>query len=100
MGYFEILREILNLMGQFEIPWEYKSFQWDILKSHGIFIFTWEHKCPMGKCHIPIGFYNIPWENKYSHVMGKFKFSWELIPLLIIISPARCERVKSRVVLL
>ena len=30
--------------------------------------------------------------------MGKFNFPWEFSPLILIISPARCEQVKSKLV--
>ena len=90
-------------MGKFEIPWEYKHFPWDILKSHGIFIFLMEHKSPVGIEKVIWEIVTFPWDLKISqwktnNPMGKFNFPLEFTPLLLTISPARCEQVKSRVV--
>ena len=79
------------------------------LKSHGkirkkkynLISVPWEINIPMGNfpwdfVKVPWEFVKVPWEK--NNPMGKFNFPWEFSPLILIISPARCEQVKSKLV--
>ena len=83
--------------GKIHIPSDFKISHRKLLYSHGISHFShgklivpWELKISHGISNYPMGKTNNP--------MGKFKIPLEFTPLVLIISPARCEQVKRKVV--
>ena len=93
-------------MGKFEkenIPMELYKVPWENLishgtiQSHGKLIFPWEFKISHGILSKSHGNLSKSHGEK-NNPMGKFNFPWEFSPLILIISPARCEQVKSKLV--
>ena len=76
-------------MGKFNFLWN-DTVPWEINIPMGIKIFPWDF------VKVPWEFVKVPWEK--NNPMGKFNFPWEFSPLILIISPARCEQVKSKLV--